>query len=165
MTSLKVTWTSQSLALFHLGYGRYGHGTSLKIHSFSWVKSASSTYFRVYLVVENGGILNWILHPNNKKRCLSVRRLSRLITPDPLDRFWRNFLCVMDTHWEWQNAKKITILRKKFFDFADFFFSIFFDMCPPYNCGSPRLILLKLSMRNLGMTKTRFFRFRGVGRA
>ena len=67
------------------------------------------------------------LNPNNKERCVCVCVcVSPLITPDPLDRFWRNFLCVMCTHWLCQKReKRISISRKKKFRIF-FFFSNFF---------------------------------------
>ena len=56
-----------------------------------------------------------------KNVCLSVRCLSPLITPDPLIRFWRNFLRVICPPCEWQKREKKKFdFAKKNFDFAIF---------------------------------------------
>ena len=64
-----------------------------------------------------------------KNVCLCVRCLSPLITPDPLIRFWRNFLLStrnLPSLGMTKTRKKISISQKNF-DFANFF-PIFFEV-------------------------------------
>ena len=67
--------------------------------------------------------------PIIKNVCLCVRCLSPFITPDPLIRFWRNFLRVIYPPWEWQKREKKFRFRKKISIsriFSDFFRSFSF---------------------------------------